>query len=51
MHAVVFHGPGQKHWEEVPDPKIVDDSDAIVRITSTTICAPTCTSSKATSRR
>jgi alcohol dehydrogenase len=38
MHAVVFHGPGQKHWEEVPDPKIVDDSDAIVRITSTTIC-------------
>jgi alcohol dehydrogenase len=38
MHAVVFHGPGQKHWEEVPNPKIVDDSDAIVRITSTTIC-------------
>jgi alcohol dehydrogenase len=38
MHAVVFHGPGQKNWEEVPDPKIVDDSDAIVRITSTTIC-------------
>jgi alcohol dehydrogenase len=38
MRAVVFHGPGQKHWEEVPDPKIVDDSDAIVRITSTTIC-------------
>ena len=38
MRAVVFHGPGQKHWEEVSDPKIVDDSDAIVRITSTTIC-------------
>ena len=38
MRAVVFHGPGQKHWEEVPDPKIVDDGDAIVRITSTTIC-------------
>ena len=38
MRAVVFHGPGQKHWEEVPDPKIVDDSDAIVHITSTTIC-------------
>jgi alcohol dehydrogenase len=38
MQAVVFHGPGQKNWEEVPDPKIVDDSDAIVRITSTTIC-------------
>ena len=26
MRAVVFHGPGQKHWEEVPDPKIVDES-------------------------
>ena len=38
MRAVVFHGPGQKHWEEVPDPKIVENSDAIVRITSTTIC-------------
>jgi threonine dehydrogenase-like Zn-dependent dehydrogenase len=38
MHAVVFHGPGQKNWEEVPDPKILNDSDAIVRITSTTIC-------------
>jgi hypothetical protein len=25
MHAVVFHGPGQKNWGEVPDPKIVDD--------------------------
>ena len=38
MHAVVFHGPGDKRWEEVPDPKIVDDGDAVVRITATTIC-------------
>jgi alcohol dehydrogenase len=27
-----------KSWEEVPDPKLADDGDAIVRITSTTIC-------------
>jgi alcohol dehydrogenase len=38
MHAVVFHRPGQKHREEVPDPKIIDNSDAIVRVISTTIC-------------
>jgi alcohol dehydrogenase len=38
MHAVVYHGPGEKSWDEVPDPKIADDGDAIVRITSTTIC-------------
>jgi alcohol dehydrogenase len=38
MHAVVYHGPGEKSWQEVPDPKIADDGDAIVRITSTTIC-------------
>jgi alcohol dehydrogenase len=38
MHAVVYHGPGEKSWDEVPDPKITDDGDAIVRITSTTIC-------------
>jgi alcohol dehydrogenase len=38
MYAVVYHGPGQKSWEEVPDPKIADDGDAIVRITTTTIC-------------
>jgi len=38
MYAVVYHGPGEKSWEEVPDPKIADDGDAIVRITTTTIC-------------
>jgi alcohol dehydrogenase len=38
MRAVVYHGPGQKSWDEVPDPKIVDDADAIVRIDTTTIC-------------
>jgi alcohol dehydrogenase len=38
MRAVVYHGPGQKSWDEVPDPKMEDDTDAIVRIDSVTIC-------------
>jgi alcohol dehydrogenase len=38
MHALVYHGPGQKSWDEVPDPKMEEDTDAIVRIDSVTIC-------------
>jgi alcohol dehydrogenase len=38
MNAVVFHGPGQKSWDRVEDPKIRQGEDAIVRITTTTIC-------------
>jgi alcohol dehydrogenase len=38
MHAVVYHGPGSKSWEEVPDPQIVDDGDAIVRVDAVSIC-------------
>ena len=38
MKAVVFHGPGEKAWEEVPEPKIVEPGDAIVRVDTTTIC-------------
>ncbi len=38
MKAVVYHGPGQKAWEEVPDPEITDDGDVIVRVDATTIC-------------
>jgi alcohol dehydrogenase len=38
MHALVYHGPGVKAWEEVPKPTIVDDTDAIVRVDATTIC-------------
>lgn len=38
MQAVVFHGPGEKAWEEVPDPKIVEPGDAIIRVDTTTIC-------------
>ena len=38
MYAVVYHGPGNKSWEEVPKPTIVDDTDAIVRVDAVTIC-------------
>lgn len=38
MFAVVYHGPGNKAWEEVPDPKVIDDTDAIVRVDAVTIC-------------
>jgi threonine dehydrogenase-like Zn-dependent dehydrogenase len=38
MRAVVYHGPGQKAWEEVPDPEILDDGDAILRVDAATIC-------------
>ncbi|MDQ4492072.1 zinc-dependent alcohol dehydrogenase family protein [Sinomonas sp. ASV486] len=38
MKALVYHGPGQKAWEDVPDPVIQDATDAIVKIETTTIC-------------
>ena len=38
MKALVYHGPGQKAWELVPDPAIEKPTDAIVRISSSTIC-------------
>ena len=38
MRAMVYHGPGEKSWDDVPDPKIEDDTDAVVRIDSVTIC-------------
>jgi alcohol dehydrogenase len=38
MKALVYHGPGQKAWEEVPDPKIIDPTDVIVQVDTTTIC-------------
>lgn len=38
MKAVVFRGIGQIRLEEVPEPKIQDQNDAIVRITSSAIC-------------
>ncbi|WP_324653484.1 zinc-dependent alcohol dehydrogenase family protein [Georgenia sp. H159] len=38
MKALVYHGPGNKAWEEVPDPTIVDATDVVVQVDTTTIC-------------
>ncbi len=38
MKALVFHGPGKRSWDEVPDPKIQDPGDAIIRVDAVTIC-------------
>ena len=38
MRALVYHGSGNKAWEEVPDPEITDDGDVIVRVDAVTIC-------------
>lgn len=38
MRALVYHGPGMKAWEEVADPELQADTDAIVRVDAVTIC-------------
>ena len=38
MHALVYHGPGQRTWEQVPDPVLQQDTDVIVGIDAVTIC-------------
>lgn len=38
MKGLVYRGPGLKALEDVPNPRIEAPTDAIVRITSTTIC-------------
>jgi alcohol dehydrogenase len=38
VKALVYNGPGNKSWKEVPDPTIQANSDAIVRVDCTTIC-------------
>jgi alcohol dehydrogenase len=38
MKALVYHGPGEKAWEQVPEPGIQSPTDAIVQIETTTIC-------------
>jgi alcohol dehydrogenase len=38
MKALVYHGPGMKSWDEVPDPVIQHPTDVIVRMVATTIC-------------
>jgi alcohol dehydrogenase len=38
MNALVYHGPGQRGWDSVDDPTIVDPTDIVVRIDTSTIC-------------
>jgi alcohol dehydrogenase len=38
MKALIYHGPGQRSWDTVDDPTIVDPTDVVVRIDSSTIC-------------
>src|SRR5690242_12799942 len=38
MNALVYHGPGKKSWDTVPDPVIQKATDAIVAIDTATIC-------------
>jgi alcohol dehydrogenase len=38
MKALVYHGPGQKAWEDVPDAAVQEPTDVVVRVDTTTIC-------------
>src|SRR5436309_12814455 len=38
MRALVYDGPGRKQWKEVSDPRIIDETDAIIGVDTTTIC-------------
>jgi len=38
MKALVYQGPGQRGWDTVPDPTIIDPTDIVVRIDTSTIC-------------
>ncbi len=38
MNALVYHGPGKRALEDMPRPTLKTPTDAIVKITKTTIC-------------
>jgi len=38
MKALVYHGRGNRNWEDKQKPKIIDATDVVVRVTTTTIC-------------
>jgi alcohol dehydrogenase len=38
MKALVYEGPGRKSWTEAPNLALQKPTDAIVRVTRTTIC-------------
>jgi alcohol dehydrogenase len=38
MKALVYHGSGNKAWEDVPDAALREPTDVVVRVDTTTIC-------------
>src|SRR5690349_3630159 len=38
VKALVYHGPGQKSWDTVPDPSPAEPTDIVVQVDTTTIC-------------
>ena len=38
MHGLVYRGPGRRAWEERPRPALREPTDAIVHVTTSTIC-------------
>jgi alcohol dehydrogenase len=38
MKALVYQGPGQRGWDTVADPTILDATDILVRVDTSTIC-------------
>jgi threonine dehydrogenase-like Zn-dependent dehydrogenase len=50
MRATCWTGRNTVQVETVPDPQLLTDRDAIVKISSTAICGSTCTCTTATCR-
>src|ERR1700750_3130698 len=38
VKALVYHRPGQKSWDTVPDPSPAEPTDIVVQVDTTTIC-------------
>ena len=38
MKALIYQGPGKKSLEDRPVPEIIHVTDAVIKITKTTIC-------------
>jgi alcohol dehydrogenase len=38
MKALVYHGPGERQWQAVPDPELQAPTDMVMRVDAVTIC-------------
>ncbi len=38
MNALVFHSPNEVSWDNIPDPCLMEPTDAIIRVITTTVC-------------